>query len=110
MLFRSSLGRRWTYEDEGYANRFVSLYDPQKIWEFTGGMMKCLSQTKDCSPELQKLIREEGSLFQMGETQIFRDSVTEEYERPMGDGGSSVKEKITRKVEQPVRGFVWRLR
>ena len=105
----SPLGDRWSYEDEGYPNRNVNMYDPQKIWESSGRIIECL-KTRNCSiPESEFLDREFPRL-QLGEVQVFRDSVNRRTGETGQENGIGEHSGELEHVTQPVQGFVWYLK
>jgi len=70
-LLFSGLGSRWTYENEGFPNRRLSLYDPQKIWKFTGEVFRCLAKSPGCPEAVQMLLDSENRLLSRGAPSIF---------------------------------------
>ena len=105
-LLFSSLGDRWTYEDEGYANRSLNMYDPLKIWDFAGRMINCVN-SRACAELEGNFLGNEYGRIRAGVTQLFRDTVAR---AESSNGESSGQPTVSESVEQPVEGFVWRIR
>jgi hypothetical protein len=63
-LFFGKNGSHWTFD--GYDNRHMSQYDPQKIWDFVGHIQECLNTSK-CSLESNKWFQENKILMKKGE-------------------------------------------
>jgi|GEM_PF-1763379 len=74
-LVFSDLGSRWT--NPGVPNRISKMYDPQKIWDFLGDSMACLSldraKKESCKGPAAEWTRKAGSRLQLGKRQHFRD-------------------------------------
>lgn len=103
-LLFTPLGERWTYNEEGYKNRHLDLYDPQKIWEFAGNMLDCL-QHKHCAASTTEFLRGHQPELRTGKTEVFRDK----YEVTIHTGGDSGDSTNVYDVEQAVQGIIWRL-
>ena len=64
-LFIGKNGRHWTYE--GYPNRHMSQYDPQKIWNFVGGIEECLNSDQ-CNLESNSWYQANKGVISKGRT------------------------------------------
>lgn len=104
-ILHTSLGTRWDWSHEGYRNRFVSIYDPQKIWDFTRDVLVCLNEAR-CSDAAAAFLRPEAGKVAPGATRLFEDTLERELRRGEDAGDSHY---FTEHTRQPVRGFVWRL-
>jgi hypothetical protein len=107
-LLFTSLGSYWDYSDEGYPNRRLSIYDPQKIWEFTGNVLRCTGTTYSCPSSTAALLGDEKSLVSRGEPVFFRGYLESQLER-MRRNPAEAKNAPLGEVEQRVDGFLWRL-
>lgn len=95
-------GLSWTYE--GYPNREVNMYDPQKIWDFTGHILNCLSG-KSCDQSVSTWMQTTPQKLERGQTAIFRDQLEVVFKsQPTSKG-----EKIIKNIEQKVDGVILRL-
>lgn len=104
-ILHTSLGTRWDWSHEGYTNRFVSMYDPQKIWDFTREVLHCLD-TVQCGAASAAFLRPQAGKVAPGATQMFEQT----YQREIGTRAhENPNHVVTEHVKQPVRGFVWRL-
>jgi hypothetical protein len=103
-LLLTPLGFRWDYTNEGYRNHYLSLYDPQKIWDFTGEMLDCI-QHGNCAVQDRGFYRNHRLALAVGTTQVFRSKYTQLLSDPAG--GDPVKD--IHPVRQPVQGIVWKL-
>lgn len=104
-ILHTPLGTRWDWSHEGYTNRFVSMYDPQKIWDFTRAVIHCLD-TAQCSQAAAAFLRPQAGKVAPGTTQVFEQT----YQREIGTrADENPNHVVTEHVKQPVRGFVWRL-
>jgi hypothetical protein len=102
-LLFSPLGSRWSYADEGYRDRHLNLYDPQRIWDFAGDVLDCLGNGQ-CQGGAKTFIRARRAAIRPGVTQVFRDNYDIDVQR------GEDHETQTLSVTQPVSGFVWRQR
>lgn len=115
-LLLTSLGSRWNYQHEGYPSRRLSLYDPQKIWEFTGNMFGCLAKTSWCPASLRAILGAEAGKIRRGAPRIFSnnpgDSLYHEAlaSRDLEFADIAADASSRELVEQRVDGFVWKLR
>jgi hypothetical protein len=103
-ILNTSLGDRWTYDEEGYADRSVNMYDPQKIWNFAGDMIACLD-SQACPEGAGNVLGAENGRIGWGDTQLFSDTRPVSLSESNGTGDHRM---IT--TQQPVQGFVWKLR
>ncbi|MGE0631919.1 MAG: hypothetical protein AB7O96_05900 [Pseudobdellovibrionaceae bacterium] len=95
------LGDNWTYP--GYNNRPFNQYDPQKIWDFTGQVLFCLTDGKrGCSQSVDAWLSTRDLPYEIGETKNF-DAVLRQ--KTFTDGEVLVKD-----VHQPVKGVFVRLK
>jgi hypothetical protein len=100
----SPLGDHWDYSAEGYRNYHLNLYDPQKIWGFTGNVLECLGAHR-CDSQARKFLTAHKGQLSAGATETFRDS----YEVLAAPGEPTDENGYKRiHVAQPVDGFVWR--
>lgn len=95
-LLLGGLGSYWDYSEDGYKNRPLSLYDPQRFWQFTGDVLACVRNASYCGGKTKALVDSERSLITRGQVRVFRGA-------PDEDGEPS-------DVVQRVDGFIWRLR
>lgn len=94
-LLLTRLGSYWDYSEDGYANRRLSIYDPQLFWQFTGDVLSCVASSPYCGGRTGALVKSEKSLIKRGQPRIFRG--------PTEKGEPS-------EIVQRVDGFVWRLK
>jgi len=103
-LLFGDLGSQWQWQ--GYADRKMEVFDPQKIWSFMGEIAQCLEN--NCGPRYQDWWQKNRHNLEKGPTKIFRDKYVKTVLHQTYKSAPTHKKVLVR-VEQPVSGFVWRL-
>lgn len=85
-ITKGPLGDSWIHPR--YDNRYLSLYDPQLIWDFVGHLMHCSANPGQCNYAVSAWLNAQAGLTP-GQQSMFRS------------------EKFN--FVQPVQGMVWRL-
>lgn len=104
-LTRGRLGDSWIYQ--GYDNRYLSLYDPQLIWDFVGHLMQCSATPGRCNAAVEAWMSSQSG-FSRGQRQVFQEKYMAVIGPKTGPSGKPT-ERIEKEVIQPVDGMVWRL-
>lgn len=91
--------KSWTHA--GYNNRLMSVYDPNKIWNFIGEVNDCLKGKKTCSDEVKPWIKKQQGLVKNGPVESYSDTRLVEERTQVGDNDvyELVKKTKTVKME-----------
>lgn len=103
-LMLGKLGNHWTFP--GYKNRFVSMYDPQLIWDFIGNLMQCARTPRRCDPAAAAWIKSQRGLS-LGEREVLTHHYMA-YVGPKNGPDGKPTERIPAVRSQVIDGVLWR--
>lgn len=103
-LIFGKMGERWA--DPGYPTKKMSQYDPTRIWEFIGDVLKCeKNYFINCSPSIAPWIDKNFERIEKGEAIIFSDTQKIQDTRVNYEGEYEDRE-ILKTQEQTATGII----